>query len=106
MPRLCDQAIWKDTLVLALLVQFLLALAMMASPTLHERLHHGADHHDHECLVTVMHAGGTEGPSTVPVLVVAPSFLPVATIVETKVAEIGPLFLTARVFEHAPPLSA
>ncbi len=95
---------WQRSLILALALHFLLGLAMTASPWLHERLHHEANDDQHECLVAVMHSGGTDGTVIAPVLAPdfhpAPEFVPVA---ERHSSEIPSIFLRARVFEHAPP---
>lgn len=98
---------WQRTLTLALLLQFLLGLAMTASPWLHERLHHDANNQHHECVVTVLHSGGTDGTMVTPIL--APDFHPtpeIATVSQVISCEVASIFLRARVFEHAPPALA
>jgi hypothetical protein len=95
---------WQRALTLALVLQFLLGLAMTASPWLHERLHHDAGNEHHECVVTVMHSGGTDGTMVPPIL--APNFLPALEIIaisQDTTGEVASIFLRARVFEHAPP---
>ncbi len=98
---------WQRALTLALVLQFLLGLAMTASPWLHERLHHGANTEQHECVVTVMHSGGTDGTMVTPIL--APDFLPApetVAVAQDNSCSVASIFLRARVFEHAPPALA
>jgi hypothetical protein len=99
-----ERTAWQRTLILALALQFLLGLAMTASPWLHERLHQGAGDEHHECVVTVMHSGGTDGTIVTPIL--APDFHPtpqfVAVAKDTSSSVVS-IFLRAHVFEHAPP---
>ena len=46
--------IFRLALVGAVLAGFVLALALAASPELHERLHHAAGHEEHQCLATLI----------------------------------------------------
>jgi hypothetical protein len=69
-----DAKVGRRVLLLALALQLRLGLEMTASPWLHERLHHDANNAQHECVVTVMHAGGTD--ETTVALILAPDFLP------------------------------
>ncbi|MBA3960566.1 MAG: hypothetical protein H0X40_01510 [Chthoniobacterales bacterium] len=97
----------QRTLIFALALQFLLGLAMTASPWLHGRLHHDASNDHHECVVTVMHSGGTDGTTITPVL--APDFLPTpefGACSRGDICQVASIFLRARVFEHAPPALA
>lgn len=99
-----ERAAWQRTLIPALALQFFLALAMTASPWLHERLHQDAGDEHHECVVTVMHSGGTDGTIVTPTLAQdfqpAPQFVAVA---EDSSSSVVSIFLRAHVFEHAPP---
>ena len=98
---------WQRTLTLALLLQFLFGVALTASPWLHGRLHHDTSNEHHECIVTVMHGGGTDGTMVTPVL--APDFLPapeVVAVAQNNSCAVASIFLCARVFEHAPPALA
>ncbi|MGH8095020.1 MAG: hypothetical protein ACREIF_16365 [Chthoniobacterales bacterium] len=102
-----ERAVLRRALILALASQFLLGLAMTASPWLHERLHPDAGSEHHECVVTVLHSGGTDGTTVAPVL--APEFDPAPEFVALapdQSCEIASIFLCARVFEHAPPALA
>lgn len=98
---------WQRALTLALLLQFLLGVAMTASPWLHQRLHQDANSEHHECVVTVLHSGGTDGTMVTPIL--APDFHPapeIAPVSQVMTCGVASIFLRARVFEHAPPLLA
>ena len=86
----------------ALVAGLLLALALTASPQLHELLHHGGGASEHVCLVTTLQAGGFEG-----VLVVVMAVGPMAEVVTVAprraVEKAASFFLSCRVLEHAPP---
>ena len=93
-------------LVGATLAGFLLALLLAASPELHERLHHDADHDDHECLATVLHAGGACDDTLPPPTLasyLAELFEP-APVDGSRV--VAALFLDCGILEHAPPRRA
>ena len=81
---------------------FLWTLALAASPQLHERLHSDANRSDHSCAVTIVAAGKLNHAPPAIVSVAAPLvyFLPD---VELSLVSVQPLFLSASVFEHAPP---
>jgi hypothetical protein len=104
MARLRDTDSWQSALIYLLMANLAVVVVLAASPGLHQLLHRDADHSEHQCAVTVMLSGGSDGSSapqsfgavTMPV---ASGFLP--TLASRDVA---PLFLSAHVFEHAPPL--
>jgi len=81
---------------------FLWTLTLSVSPQLHERVHPDANRVEHTCAVTFIASGNCNyTPSAL--LIIAP--FPTG---EFKVSELtprwlGPLFLIASVFEHAPP---
>jgi|HubBroStandDraft_3_1064219.scaffolds.fasta_scaffold922578_1 hypothetical protein len=106
MVRLRDSKGWQGALVCLLIANLLVAVTLIASPRLHELLHHDADRGEHQCAVTVMFSGGSDDSPVSQVIDVgavfasAPDFLP-----EIHSRDVAPLFLTARVFEHAPPLA-
>ena len=81
---------------------FIWTLVLSVSPALHERVH--AVNPDHTCAVTFVSNGSCDH-SSAPVFVVAPvnaaCFSRVPAVVSTWVAS---PFLSASVFEHAPPL--
>ena len=96
---------WQNALVCLLVSQLLVIAALVASPHLHEFFHHDADHDAHECAVTVMISGGSDG-SPVPQVLDVGSICRMASdfASEIQTPDVVPLFLSAHVFEHAPPL--
>jgi hypothetical protein len=106
MARLRDSKGWQGTLVCLLIANLLVGVTLTASPKLHELLHRDADDGEHQCVVTVMLSGGSDDSPVPQVFDVgalfasAPDFLP-----EIHSRDVAPLFLTAHVFEHAPPLA-
>jgi hypothetical protein len=106
MTRPRDAKWWQKALVFLLVANFLMVVALAASPQLHKLFHDDADHCDHECAVTVMISGGSDG-STPPqvfdagtLLVQGSNLLP-----EIHPSDVPSLFLSAHIFEHAPPLA-
>jgi hypothetical protein len=82
---------------------FLWALALSASPQLHQRAHSDANRAEHSCAATMI-ASGSYNHSSYPPLVSAPA----PSIHFSKIPALTPqwvesLFLGARIFEHAPP---
>ena len=81
---------------------FLWTLALAVSPQLHERIHADANRIEHNCAVTfVASTGYNHMPS--PVLVA-----PIPAVQFSKVTPLHPQwvqspFLSASIFEHAPP---
>jgi hypothetical protein len=89
--------------LVACLGGFLLALAAVALPALHDGLHRDASHPQHECVVTMLIAGkvqlgGDLPPSAPPrpggCLEHVPTLRPVW---------VATAFAESRIFEHAPP---
>ena len=89
-----------------LLLNLLAAVALAASSQLHQLIHRDAGSSDHECAVTVMIAGGSDG-SFMPQVFDAGAILPTAASVPPEVFahKVAALFLSAHVFEHAPPFA-
>ena len=94
--------IFRLALVGVLLAGFVLALALAASPELHERIHHDADQQEHQCLATTI-GGGCEDALVAPTLAgfVAVLF---AVVPEDHSRAAEAQFLSCCVFEHAPPV--
>jgi hypothetical protein len=85
---------------------FLWALALSASPQLHQRVHPDAGRVEHNCAATMI-ASGSYNHAAQPPLVSAP----VPAIHFSKIPALTPQwvespFLGARIFEHAPPARA
>lgn len=91
---------------LALIASFLFAIALVASPALHERFHPDANQPGHECAVTLI-ASGSYDHVAPPAVSTAPSL--VAEFSEAPALDpvwVASPFSRSRVFEHAPPISA
>jgi hypothetical protein len=105
MTRVRDKVPWQKALVCLLISELLIIAALAGSPQLHQLFHHDADRSDHECIVTIMISGGSDG-SPVPQVLDAEAIFRTASdfSAEIQTADVAPLFLSAHVFEHAPPL--
>jgi len=82
---------------------FLWTLALSTSPQLHQRVHSDADRVEHNCAVTMI-ASGNYDHAAQPPLVSAP----VPVIHFSRIPALTPQwvespFLSACIFEHAPP---
>jgi hypothetical protein len=82
---------------------FLWALALSASPQLHQRVHKDANRVEHNCATTMI-ASGSYDHAAHPPLISAP----VPAIQVSKIPALTPQwvqspFLGACIFEHAPP---
>ena len=106
MTRIRDVKGWQNAVVCLLIAHLLFVVVLAASPHLHRLFHHDADHGSHECIVTLMISGGSDGSSapqvleTGAILLTAFNFSP-----KTHSPDVTPLFLSAHVFEHAPPFA-
>src|SRR5437868_10329402 len=94
----------RSAIQLGLVFGFIFAIALSASPGLHERFHPDAKQAQHECAVTLLTSNGCHHAAP-PVLTPAP----VAVLQFASVPALSPVwvpapFLGARVFEHAPPI--
>jgi hypothetical protein len=106
MTRIRDMKGWQNALVCLLVSQLLIIAALAASPHLHRLFHHDADHGDHECAVTVMISGGSDGSAVPQILDAGAIFLTAFDFSpEIQSHDVASLFLSAHVFEHAPPLA-
>ena|SRR5437867_597762 len=82
---------------------FLWALALGASPQLHQRVHKDANRAEHSCVATMIASGSYDHAAHPPVV-----SAPVPAIQFSKIPALTPCwvqspFLCARIFEHAPP---
>jgi hypothetical protein len=85
---------------------FLWALALTVSPQLHERVHPDANRVEHTCAVTLTASGSYNHSAQAPLV-----GAPVPAIQFSKIPALTPQwvespFLSARIFEHAPPALA
>jgi hypothetical protein len=85
---------------------FLYALALSASPQLHQRVHPDANRVEHNCAATMIASGSYNHVAHVPLV-----SAPVPAIQFSKIPALTPQwvqspFLGAHIFEHAPPARA
>jgi hypothetical protein len=81
---------------------FIWTLALSVSPQLHERVHPDANRVEHTCAATLIASGNyNHAPSAL--LITAPVPVDEFKVPELTPLWLGPLFLIAAVFEHAPP---
>jgi hypothetical protein len=85
---------------------FLWALALSASPQLHQCVHKDASRVEHNCIATIITAGGYDHAAHPPLVSV-----PVPSAQFSKIPALTPQwvespFLGACIFEHAPPARA
>jgi hypothetical protein len=106
MTRIRDVKGWQNAVVYLLIAHLLIVVALAASPHLHQLFHHDADHGSHECVVTLMISGGSDG-SPAPQVLEAGAILTTSFNFSPKThsPDVTPLFLSAHVFEHAPPFA-
>jgi hypothetical protein len=85
---------------------FFWALILSVSPGLHQWIHNDANQIEHTCAVTMIAAGNFNHVAPAP-LVCAP--VPVTQFASVPVLNsqwVEPLFLSACIFEHAPPANS
>ena len=106
MTRIRDVKGLQNAVVFLLIGHLLIVVALAASPRLHQLFHHDADHGSHECVVTIMISGGSDG-SPAPQVLEAGAILPTSFNFspEAHSHNVTPLFLSAHVFEHGPPFA-
>jgi hypothetical protein len=85
---------------------FLWALALSASPQLHQRVHPDANRAEHNCAVTMIASGSYDHAVHAPLV-----SAPVPAVQFSKIPALTPQwvespFLGACIFEHAPPTRA
>jgi hypothetical protein len=85
---------------------FFWALALGASPQLHQRVHKDANRVEHSCAATMI-ASGSYDHATHPPLVSAAALVPqFSKIPALTPSWVQSAFLDACIFEHAPPTRA
>jgi|ERR1051326_3642081 hypothetical protein len=95
----------RRAVCLSLIGAFLFGIALSDLPQLHERLHPDANQPQHQCAVSLIASGNYEHVAAAPVIEspIASAKFSVPALTSIRVA---PLFLSARIFEHAPPVLA
>ena len=92
----------RAAVALAALSAFLLAFVLSAAPALHEHLHSDAAHSQHECAISIVESGVQT--ANAPLTVAAPQLIALLSSASPlRAVWVPAVFLTARVFEHAPP---
>lgn len=96
----------RAVVAIFLCAAFLWALALSASPELHQRVHRDANRSDHSCAVTFVASGNFNYSPAAPLVnapIAAFEFCQISTLNSIWVQ---PLFLGAHIFAHAPPALA
>lgn len=96
---------WRGIIATLVITGLLTAGWMAVSPELHEHLHHGSNDAGHECLVTMIAAGGVDHGIEVPVTT-APHETVLMQVRTKRSPWVQPLFLKGSVLERAPPVIA
>jgi hypothetical protein len=91
---------------LALIGSFAFALALSASPSLHERFHPDAKQPGHECVVTLIASGKYDHVAAPLIVVAAPAVSQFSDVASLTPVWVPTPFSRSRVFEHAPPVIA
>jgi hypothetical protein len=84
-------------------VVFFWALALSASPQLHQRAHSDANRVDHSCAVTMIVSGSYNHFAHVPLVSAPVPAVQFSTIPALTPHWVQSPFLGASIFEHAPP---
>lgn len=96
---------WRGFIAALVITGLLVAGWMAVSPELHEHLHHDSHEAGHECLVTMIAAGGVDHAVDVPIMITPHETVLVQ--VRPKLSPwVQPLFLKGSVLERAPPVIA
>jgi hypothetical protein len=85
-------------------VAFLWALALSASPQLHQRFHPDASRIEHSCAVTMIASGSYKHVSHPPLVIVPAPIIQFSGIPTVIPQWVESPFLGASIFEHAPPV--
>jgi hypothetical protein len=84
----------------------LCALALSMLPRWHEMVHPDANSSQHECAVTLINSGNYQQLSSAPLVVVPVPVLEFCFVPTLRPVWVASSFGSARIFEHAPPVSA
>jgi len=85
---------------------FLTALALTAVPQWHEWIHPDANSTRHECAVTLINSGGYEKIAAAPLVAAPVPVFHFCFVPALHSVWVAPPFISARIFEHAPPAIA
>jgi hypothetical protein len=90
------------TTILLLAAAIVLMLGLSVAPNLHERLHPTAGSL-HECAVTLIASGSCHHTAAAPLVIAPATAAQFSTIPALNPVWVAVPFLSARIFEHAPP---
>jgi hypothetical protein len=93
----------RAVVAIFLCLAFLWTLALSASPQLHQRIHRDANRVDHGCAVTMVASGSYDHSPTVPLVSVPALVEQFSSISALTPQWVESPFLSASIFEHAPP---
>jgi hypothetical protein len=82
---------------------FLWTLALSASPQLHQRVHPDAGRADHNCAATMIASGSYDHVADLPLVSASVPAIQFSKIPALTPQWVESPFLSARIFEHAPP---
>jgi len=85
-------------------VGFLWALALSASPQLHQRVHKDANRAEHNCAATMIASGSYDHGAHLPLVSAAAPAIQFSKIPALTPCWVQSPFLGACIFEHAPPV--
>jgi len=88
------------------LAAFLWALALSVSPQLHARVHPDASQSEHSCAATFVASGSYNHSAHAPLVSAPVPVVQFATIPALAPQWVESPFLSASIFEHAPPVCA
>jgi hypothetical protein len=91
------------TTVLLLAAAIVLMLGLSVAPNLHERLH-PTSAPLHECAVTLIASGSCHHAAAAPLLIAPATAVQFSTIPALNPIWVAAPFLSASIFEHAPPV--
>jgi hypothetical protein len=101
-PGAMRRALVSSGLIIALFC----AIALSASPRLHERIHPDANGGHHECAVTLIASGNYHHAAPVQLIAAAVPAVQISAIPALTPQWVESPFLGACIFEHAPPARA
>src|SRR5207248_10299298 len=84
-------------------IGFLWALALSASPQLHQRVHADANRVEHNCAATMIASGNYDHATHLPLVRAPAPSVQFSRILTLSSVWVQPLFLSAHIFAHAPP---
>jgi hypothetical protein len=104
MSRFARSTDWGRVFIAILLfAAFLWALALSASPQSHQRVHPDAGRVEHNCAATMIASGSYDHAAHVPLVSASAAAQQFSKIPALTPRWVASPFLSASIFEHAPP---